>query len=74
MDSDKRWYDIGFVIRGTMRTEGYGKADAAQKVLDNLNDINYNQFGYDNRELIGNQIVTLVSVAFVPQGYRTEDM
>lgn len=72
MDSDKRWYDVEFTINGTMRTEGYSKDDAAQRVADNLDTVEFNPVRYDNRE-VHNVEVELRSCSFVPQGYRLTD-
>lgn len=73
MDSDHRWYDVEFVIRGRLRVEGHGKDDAAYNAASVLESIDYNPSGYDNRQLQGQPDCALVDVTFVPQGYRQRD-
>jgi len=73
MDSDHRWYDVEFTIKGTLRVEAECKADAEQHAELILSLVDYNPAGYDNREMVGTPRAKVKSVTFVPQGYRQED-
>lgn len=73
MDSDHKWYDVEFTIRGKLRVENYNKDGVALQVSDILSSIDYNPARYDSQELVGTPEVEIVGVQFFPQGYKQVD-
>lgn len=73
LDSDHPWFDVEAVLRVKMRTEGWSRDEACERVRLNLELLNYNPAGWCDRQLNGDPEIELVSCTFVPQGYRMVD-
>lgn len=74
MDSDKKWFDVEFTIRGTMRTHGTSISDACERVKINLGMIQFNPGGFNDLEMTTDYEIELLSCRFAPQGYRTRNI
>ena len=73
MDSDHPWFDVEATIRVKMRTEAWSADSAEYRVRSNLEVIDYNPTGWDDRTLVDTPEIEIVNCTFVPQGYRTEE-